>query len=438
MENSAKGDILMKMSGERNYLYMGLTAFAVIAATVVLIFAFFRYDLIVSIVSFIIKMLAPVAYGLIIAYLLNPIVKFCEKVLGKIFLKKPKKPESAKKVLTGFSIFLAFLFALIIIAAIVLMIVPQLIQNITFFINNLSGYYQTATEFIDKFFRENKEFYAGSSELLDTVYNYLRNFLTDTVIPKLTDVAGDVTAGLIEAVNFLYNLAMSITVSLYMLISRNKLLAQCKKVIYSLFSRYHANRINYAAHYVNSVFSRYIIGRIVNSLIVGAICFVLMSILRMPYALMLSVVVGITDFIPVIGPWIGAVPSALILLLVDPLKALEFVIMIILLQLFDGNFLGAKISGKATGIDSFWVVFAILVFGALFGFAGVVVGVPIMAVLYTYLGHLINRGLKRKNLSPYTADYADLAKIERNGDYIYEFEDETPQQVKEKMTENKE
>ena len=166
------------------------------------------------------------------------------------------------------------------------------------------------------------------------------------------------------------------------------------------------------ARYIHKVFGGFIIGKIVDSIIIGILCFLGLSVMNMPYTLLVSVIVGVTNVIPFFGPFIGAIPSALLILLVSPIQCLYFLIFILVLQQFDGNILGPKILGDTTGISSFWVLFSILLFGGLLGFVGMIVGVPIFAVFYRLLGDFINGLLEKKDLPVQTSQYDNLETVE--------------------------
>lgn len=221
----------------------------------------------------------------------------------------------------------------------------------------------------------------------------LPEWINNTVLPKLQALAGGISAGVSSAIGGLYNLLIGMIVSIYLLGCRKTFARQGKKLIYSIFRKKWAFLVLDEIEYANRMFTGFISGRIADSLIIGIICFVGMLVLRIPNPILISVIVGVTNIIPFFGPYIGAIPSFLLILSVNPAKAIVFLVFILILQQFDGNILGPRILGNVTGLSSFWVLFSILLFGGLFGFVGMIIGVPVFAVIYDIIRKLVNKGL---------------------------------------------
>ena len=213
----------------------------------------------------------------------------------------------------------------------------------------------------------------------------------------------------------MYNLFIGIIVAIYLLKSKRIFAAQSKKIMYGIFKKNHADTIINYLRVSDNMFSGFISGKIVDSAIIGVICFAVMGVMRLPYAMLVSVIVGVTNIIPVFGPYIGAIPSALLILLVDPKQALYFLILIIILQQLDGNVIGPAILGESTGLSAFWVLFSILLFGGFWGIAGMLVGCPLFAVIYRIVKDFVSIRL-RGNLSDVTTEYMDLKCIEVSED----------------------
>lgn len=230
-------------------------------------------------------------------------------------------------------------------------------------------------------------------------------FATDIVLPHSQSLASGVTHGVVGAVGFVTNFIIGLIISVYLLNSKDTFLAQIKKLVLASFSEKTAEEIFNGAEYTNRTFGGFISGKIIDSIIIGIICFIVMTIFQWEYALLISCIVGLTNIIPFFGPFIGAIPSVLLLLLVNPWHALYFVIFVLILQQFDGNILGPKILGDSTGLESFWVLFAVLVGGGLFGFIGMVIGIPVFAVIYYYVSRLVNSRLAKKGFSTDLSDY---------------------------------
>ena len=223
-----------------------------------------------------------------------------------------------------------------------------------------------------------------------------------------------VYTSVVSVVNLVKNALIGIIVMLYLLNIKDTLTAQAKKVIYSLFPLPAANEMVETWRYIHSVFGGFIIGKLVDSLIIGILTFIWLSVIKMPYTVLISVIVGVTNIIPFFGPFIGAIPSAVLVLLVNPKKCVWFLLSILVIQQLDGNIIGPKILGNSTGISSFWVLFSILLFGGILGPVGMIIGVPTFAVIYRLTAKWINRRLKKKELSTITDDYGTLDHIDEN------------------------
>ena len=208
-------------------------------------------------------------------------------------------------------------------------------------------------------------------------------------------------------------------ICVYILNSKEKFIAQGQKLILAVFKKERADQIFELGRLSNQTFGGFINGKILDSIIIGIICFIMMNILKLPMAILISVIVGLTNIIPFFGPFIGMVPSALILLIIEPVAALKFIIMVLVLQQIDGNIIGPKILGKTTKLASFWVMFAIIVGGGLFGFPGMILGVPFFAIVYTYISRAINRRLEEKKLETDTLLYEDFSKYDINKEDIF-------------------
>ncbi|NCC69937.1 MAG: AI-2E family transporter [Clostridia bacterium] len=228
----------------------------------------------------------------------------------------------------------------------------------------------------------------------------------------MTDLVANITNGVYYFIRGVYYVVIGIIVSVYILFNKEAVGTGAKKVVYSVFSVPFAKKVLESARFTDGIFMGFISGKIVDSTIIGMICYICCMILGMPYPVLVSVIIGVTNIIPFFGPFIGAIPSAFLILMVSPLKSLEFVIFILLLQQFDGNILGPKILGESIGVNGFWVMFAIILGGGLFGFAGMLLGVPVFVVIYTGINTLVNRKLKKSGLPTETAAYENLSHFE--------------------------
>ncbi len=413
----------MTKSYLKKYLAAGVTAFVVIALSIIFYFCF---DRIVGLRSFVAKVfsaLMPVVVGCGIAYLLNPIYNLLHRHLYKLLAKR-RSEKFSHAVAKGVSIGLSLLLLVLVVYALVAMIVPQLISSILNIWENAPGYISEVRMWLFRLLENQPELRSEvmslynrlSSTALEQIDNYFSafDFSADTLKELLSQIGSVITgvsARVYQVVVVLKNLVIGLIIAVYLLAAKKKMSAQAKKLLYALCRRNVANVVVEQCRYAHKVFSGFISGKLLDSLIIGILCFAGCSILKIPYALLVSVVIGLTNIIPFFGPFIGAIPCALFILLNSPIKCLWFIIFIIILQQFDGNILGPKILGDSTGLNSFWVIFALLLFGGLFGVVGMILGVPVFAVFYHLVDESCTALLKRKGLSADTGDYVLLSGI---------------------------
>ena len=399
---------------DKKYLYWGVTAFCVIACSILFYMALAYLPVIGTALKSLARILSPFIWGLIITYLLAPLYKglyqgfflpLTEKLSGK---KKKTSPKLAKAL----SVLLSIIVFLAMITALVYLIIPQLYSSVETIVNNSPGY-------IDKLSEWSKNTLANYPELRDFVIEKfeeintnLFTWIRDTILPGLGSFVSNITAGVYYFLRAVYNIVIGIIVSAYLLSNMESASARAKRLCYCVFGVEWAEKIRSAIRFTDRTFMGFINGKLLDSAIIGLICYVVCAILKMPYALLVSVIIGVTNIIPFFGPLIGAIPSAFIILLVDPLKALIFVIFIIILQQVDGNIIGPKILGSSIGINGFWVMFSIILGAGLFSFWGMLLGVPVFVVIYTGITILVERKLKKRSLPVDPEDYADLDHID--------------------------
>lgn len=324
------------------------------------------------------KIIAPFVWAFVIAYLLDGPIRFFEKKL---------------RMRRSLAIALVFVFTVVLIVVLLSFILPQLAQSVMILVDNASGYMSSLDQFVQGIVtRFNLDMNVFDGLLVS--YNELvkqGTALLKDMLPQILNYGMAVGSGLISALT-------AIIASIYMLMGKDKLLGQLRKVVYAFFPLPRAQRVLSVSSHANRVFTGFINGKLLDSAIIGVICFVVTSLAKFQFALLISVIVGVTNVIPFFGPFIGAIPSIMILLMVNPLQALEFAIFIVILQQFDGNILGPKILGDSTGLSAMWVLISIIVCGGLFGFAGMLVGVPIFAMLYSLASDWLAARLKAKNI----------------------------------------
>ncbi|MCD7863039.1 MAG: AI-2E family transporter [Lachnospiraceae bacterium] len=357
--------------------------FKAAALSILLFFLISRLDVIRAGADKVIGVLMPFIIGGVIAHVLKPMRNFFERHL------KEKLPRQAHAL----SVVLALVVAVLAVGALLLMVIPSLFQSIYTIALMIPDSLQSASDWLLIYFGDNEVLSNYISELSGELSATLTSWLSGSVLPGLQALIGSVATGVGSLVTLCKNFAIGIIVAIYLLMGRKKFAEQGKKLLRSIFKKKWSDAILEEFSFADKMFSGFIGGRIYDSLIIGVICFVGMLILRIPYPGLVSVIVGVTNIIPFFGPFIGAVPSFLLILIVKPVKALIFLVFVVILQQFDGNILGPRILGNVTGLSSFWVLFSILFFGGIFGFVGMLIGVPVFAVIYDVVRKLVNKGL---------------------------------------------
>ena len=400
---------------DRTYINWGMTAFCVIAAALLFYFAVRNISVFMEILGKLVTILAPFIWGLVICYLLSPLMRLLEKrvflPLGKRLYRKNKKGGAAKfaRVL---SIVFSEIVLLLLLAALVYLIIPQILSSVQMLIQNSGTYADNVSAWLDSLLKDYPALDSYVGEIFGNFNANVGNWLETKLLPQLGNLITSVTSGVYGFARSIYNLIIGIIVSVYMLADKEGFLASTKRLSYAIFSVETADRLRQGLNFVDKTFMGFLSGKILDSLIIGIICYIVCSILNMPYTLLVSVIIGVTNIIPFFGPLIGAIPSALIILMVSPSKCLIFVIFIIILQQIDGNIIGPRILGSSTGITGFWVMFAIIVGSGLFGFWGMVLGVPVFVVIYTVIQNLVVKKLKKSDLPWEIADYKEMDYID--------------------------
>ena len=395
----------MKIKLEKQHYQWGLTAFLVVICCFIVFFLLYRADSVGHGISKIGDAIEPLVYGMVMAYLLCPIYNFIVSRSYSLINKgkyKFKHDLTMAKVV-GTIVSLAIL--LIAIAGVLWMIIPGLFDSIMKVIDIIPDAMRSFTKWVDVKFANLPVAKDYLDQLSSNITQYAIDFATNTILPNSANMAAAISGTVFGAIGFFMNFLIGIIVCVYVLNIKDTLAAQAKKIIVAHFKEKTAEEILEGADYTNRTFGGFISGKIIDSIIIGILCFIVMSIFGWEYSLLISCIIGITNIIPFFGPFIGAIPSALLLLMVNPMHCLYFIILIIALQQFDGNILGPKILGDSTGLASFWVLFAVLVGGGLFGFIGMVVSIPVFAVIYAYCRRALNRRLTKKGFSTNTIDY---------------------------------
>ena len=395
----------------------GMTMFLVIMACVVLYFALLRLDSITNAVSMVIDVLKPILYGMVIAYLLNPIVKQVDRILVPR-LEKYMQKNRAKKCSRGIGVILSLVFLFALITALCNMLIPELVKSIRDLIITLPGQLNNVVDWFNHLQASDTAMGILMRNALEEGTTTLQNWLRTDLMPQVNTIMSNLTVGVLNILNEVLNFLIGLIVSVYLLFSKEQYSAQCKKMTYAFLKTNHANMLLHLTKKSNEIFGGFIIGKIIDSAIIGVLCFIGLSLIKMPYTLLVSVIVGVTNVIPFFGPYIGAIPSAFLILLSDPKKGLYFIIFILVLQQIDVNVIGPKILGNSTGLSPFWVVFSILIGGGMFGFVGMIMGVPTFAVIYYIISMITSQRLERKNLPLTTVHYGVKSYVNEKGEFI--------------------
>ncbi|MBQ6633597.1 MAG: AI-2E family transporter [Ruminococcus sp.] len=385
----------MKIRANRKYTTIAFYAAAVIAVNVLLIVAMLKIGTIAKLFSTLVGAMSSVIWGLIIAFLMNPIMMGFEKLVRKRIYKK----EEHSNVLRAISIIVASLVFLGVVAGLIWIVVPELINSIKEIFKNWGDISDKIQSWVNRLFKSNPQ---AKKVVLDKFHELTTDF--DTLYDRFEPMFDNILSGAWGFVTFVKDFVIGFFVSIYLLFGKERFLAQLKKLVISVTKKKTCDRIMSLAARINKVFSGFLVGKIIDSIIIGCICFVCLTLMNMPYNLMISVIIGVTNIIPFFGPIIGAVPSTLFMVIVSPQKALILLIFIVVLQQFDGNVLGPKILGDSTGLPGFWVLVSILFFGGLWGFPGMVIAVPTFALIYSFTREFVEGRLKKKKL-PVDTDY---------------------------------
>lgn len=300
-----------------------------------------------------------------------------------------------------------------------IILIPQLTESIEKLVGSFPTYIQEIELWAKKQLSNNEELNLIVGNYLNIFENSAMNFLQENILPNMNTIVSKVSSGIVGGVKFVFNFIIGIIIAVYILADKEELAAQGKKVIYAVFSKEKGNDILNGIDYVYSVFGGFINGKIIDSIIIGLICALFCQMIEMPYAVLISVVIGVTNVIPFFGPFIGAIPTAFLVLVEDPKMCIIYIIFVLILQQVDGNILGPLILGDSTGLSGLWVMFAILIGGNLFGFAGMLLGVPVFACVYTFLTILLRDKLKKKGMTNDTEYFMSLRGFDKEGEPIY-------------------
>ena len=392
------------------YFKAGLTIFLVGLALIICFYYITHFSVISNAWRKVNSILMPFYIGLIMAYLLCPVYNWAVGWLYKMIKSKTKTPGKALKWARVFGTVVAMIVMIAILAGFVMLIIPDLYDSIVSLVDRMPGYFRQTQALIESGENSDNQVVQFIASNMETISDRVTSWFEEKVLPASTEIVSYVSSRVVSTIKGVINFFIAIVISVYMLNSKEKFIAQAQKLILSIFSRERAEKLFELGTLTNTTFGGFISGKVIDSFIIGVICYIMMTILKIPMAILVSVIIGVTNIIPFFGPFIGAIPSALLLVIISPIGALKFIIMVFILQQVDGYIIGPKILGGTTKLQSFWVMFAIIVGGGLFGFPGMILGVPLFAVIYTYCSRAINKTLKKKNIETNTLTYEDFTK----------------------------
>ncbi len=376
-----------------DYIKLGLTIFLALGSCIILYFILLRAQIFINVVVSIFKALSPILIGLLFAYLLNPLLKILEKLVTSKFapliFKDNKKHPRFNRII---SLLITYLIVGLFIFLIIMFVVPNLLDSLQVMINNIPVYINNIYDYLKNILKNNPDLSITIEKINMNVTDYITNIMVPSADSLMTNIANSISSFISGVVN----VAIGLIVSIYVLFDKENFIKGAKKTLSIIFKEKTYTSIMNSLNYTDKIFGGFMTAKIIDSLIIGFITFIAMVIFNIPYALIISIMVGITNIIPYFGPIIGAAPCTLLLLMISPAKALTFLILFFLIQQFDANILGPKLIGNKTGLKSFWVLFSILLFGNLFGFVGMIFGVPIFAIIYSFIRNALDKKLEQK------------------------------------------
>ena len=389
----------MNINGFRRHIRWGITIFSVVAASLIFYFILFHMDILKNGLGKVLKVLLPIIYGAIIAYVFSPAVKFFER-LGRSAVEKCrfKLTERKQKVIRLTCVLLTMFLLLLGVYGLLAMLIPELLTSIKSILENLPVYLDNIREWSSRILKNNPDLESSAIQFIDKYSTRAEQWMGSGMILQINEIIKGFSIGLMGFAVFLKNIVLGIIISIYILYSKEKLIANAKKALYAVLNPENATQIIKDVRYVDHTFGGYIMGMILDSVNIGIMCYIGTLLMDLPYALLISVIVAVTNVIPFFGPYLGGIPSTLLIFLVNPLQALYFVIFIFLLQQLDGNFIAPKILGGSTGLTSFMVVVAIIIGGGFFGIPGMLIGVPVCAVICTIIRNYVDGRLEEKEL----------------------------------------
>lgn len=417
-----------KFDEKRNHVItVSIAAFLTFCCCALFFFFLYRNAEFTAYGDKIFSILQPIIIGMVLAYLLNPIMLTIESFAQKLLKQRIKNSKRLKGLSRMIGITGAWLFFAFIIVVLVASILPTITESIMNMIRSFPDEVNNLLTWLDEVIEDGSELETFLNEAIVKTSAWFQTWLAETVLPQLESYITSIMSGALAGVKTVLNIFIGVVVSVYVLTSKDTFSGQAKKIIYAFFKPAKANVIIDTVRKSHELFGGFISGKLLDSFIIGILAYIILSIMKMPYTMLVSVIVGVTNIIPFFGPFIGAIPSFFIILLQDPVKSLYFLIFILVLQQIDGNIIGPKILGNTTGISAFWIVFSTTFFGGLWGFIGMVLGVPLTAVAHHIISRILGYMLKKRGIPTDTESYIKLRKIDKyTNEPIYGKEQKKP------------
>lgn len=394
----------MKDDEMKKYLKIGITGAAILASGILCAFVLFKMRIIIELLKGITGILKPFLYGAVIAYLLAPL---CNKIEEKLFQTFPKANRKAKRFICFIAIVISLCVALAIVWMVIMLIIPQVWDSVMKIIDMVPQKNTILNNWIEHMLENQPELQAYFEEFANQAESHINSLLNVDTIQKVQSIINSLSVQVFGVLGVLKNISLGFLISAYLLGSRKLFGAQAGLILHGVFPDKWAGIIEEEIRYTDKMFNGFLVGKIIDSAIIGLLCFAGLSFMGFEAPAFIGVIIGITNIIPFFGPFIGAIPCGLLLLLENPMHCLYFIIFIFVLQQLDGNVIGPKILGNTTGVSSFWVLFSILLFGGMWGVVGMVIGVPLFAVIYDIIRKLVYRGLRKHKRESMITDYEE-------------------------------
>ena len=388
----------------KKYLKIGITGAAILASGILCAFVLFKMRVIIELLKGITGILKPFLYGAVIAYLLAPL---CNKIEEKLFQTFPKANRKAKRFICFIAIVISLCVALAIVWMVIMLIIPQVWDSVMKIIDMVPQKITILNNWIEHMLENQPELQAYFEEFANQAENHINSLLNVDTIQKVQSIINSLSVQVFGVLGVLKNISLGFLISAYLLGSRKLFGAQAGLILHGVFPDKWAGIIEEEIRYTDKMFNGFLVGKIIDSAIIGLLCFAGLSFMGFEAPAFIGVIIGITNIIPFFGPFIGAIPCGLLLLLENPMHCLYFIIFIFVLQQLDGNVIGPKILGNTTGVSSFWVLFSILLFGGMWGVVGMIIGVPLFAVIYDIIRKLVYRGLCKHKRESMITDYEE-------------------------------